>query len=210
MRKTFDGQLAQLHSELAQLGALCEQAIAKAARAFLSGDATLAAEVQEHAAQIDRREREVETLCLKLLLRQQPVAADLRVISAALKMVTDMERIGNQSADIADIVQKSAPPAQGETYSEMARGVIFMVDESVDAFLHADTEKARSVIAYDDVVDGAFLRVKDELIARIRVADPCSANAADLLMVAKYLERIGDHAVNIAKWVVFSVTGELG
>ena len=210
MRSKFDEQLDTLNRELITMGALCENAIAKSAKALTERDVSLAGTVPDLSAQIDQKEREIEGLCLKLLLQQQPVATDLRVISAALKMVTDMERIGDNSGDIAEIITVAELTAADETedISAMARAVIKMVTDSVDAFVAQDVAAAQAVIAYDDVVDGYFSKVKKLLIQRVRSAETDAEQALDLLMIGKYLERIGDHAVNIAKWVVFSITGD--
>ena len=210
MRSQFDKQLAQLHRELIEMGVLCEQAIALAAQALKEGDAALAGQVSGLERDIDRKERDIENLCLRLLLHQQPVAGDLRQISAALKMITDMERIGDQAEDIAEIVVFLA--GRGAESSEllraMARSAIKMVTESVDAYVGRDVALAGQVIREDDVVDDYFARVKSALIGRI-AHDPSDGELAlDLLMIAKYFERIGDHATNIAEWVIFSVTGE--
>ncbi len=209
MRSRFDEQLALLNRELIEMGALCEQAIALASKALTDGDTALAARVAPVDSEIDRRERSIESLCLKLLLQQQPVAGDLRQISAALKMITDLERIGDQADDIAEIVKflKGRTAENAEDLREMARAVIRMVTESVDAYVRRDTALAEKVVADDDTVDDCFLRVKSQLIARIAAAPDDGEYALDLLMIAKYLERIGDHATNIAEWVIFSVTG---
>lgn len=210
MRSRFDGQLNMLNNELTQMGALCEEAIAVAAKALVTGDNKLAERVQPLEDKINQMERTIETLCLKLLLQQQPVARDLRQISAALKMITDMERIGDQAADIAEIL----PCLQGRTGSEcdsirlMAEATIKMVTESVDAFVRQDLSIAQAAIDHDDVVDDNFIRGKASLIHMIADQPADGEYALDLLMIAKYFERIGDHAVNIAEWVVFSVTGE--
>ncbi len=210
MRSKFDEQLDTLNRELITMGALCENAIAKSAKALTERDVSLAGTVPDLSAQIDQKERQIEGLCLKLLLQQQPVATDLRVISAALKMVTDMERIGDNSGDIAEIITVAnlSPADEAEDISAMARAVIKMVTDSVDAFVAQDVAAAQAVIAYDDVVDGYFSKVKKLLIQRVRSAETDAEQALDLLMIGKYLERIGDHAVNIAKWVVFSITGD--
>lgn len=210
MRSKFDEQLDTLNRELITMGALCENAIAKSAKALTERDVSLASTVPDLSAQIDEKERQIEGLCLKLLLQQQPVATDLRVISAALKMVTDMERIGDNSGDIAEIITVAELTAADETedISAMARAVIKMVTDSLDAFVAQDVAAAQAVIAYDDVVDGYFSKVKKLLIQRVRSAETDAEQALDLLMIVKYLERIGDHAVNIAKWVVFSITGD--
>ncbi len=211
MRSTFDGQLKALNNAMITMGAQCEDAIAKAAKSFLENDKELAGKVPGIAERIEHSEREIESMCLKLLLMQQPVASDLRKISAALKMVTDLQRIGTQSADIAEIVLScSFPDAMvAEVIHEMALATIKMVNDSIDAFLHADVEEARATIRYDDVVDGYFDEVKHKLIALLQSDPGTSEYAIDLLMITKYLERIGDHAVNIAKWVLFSILGDL-
>ena len=209
MRNHFDQQLALLNEEMTQMGALCEDAIALAVKALAEDSPTLAAKVPPIAAALDQKERDVEGICLKLLLRQQPVAGDLRQISAALKMITDMERIGDQAEDIAEIVAfLDGRQAENDALlKEMAKAVIQMVTESVDAYVKCDIMLARKVIAADDVVDEQFARVKQSLIGKI-AADPADGEyALDLLMIAKYYERIGDHATNIAEWVIYSVTG---
>ena len=210
MRSRFDEQLALLNKELIEMGSLCEEVIALASQSLTEGDAALAARVSPLDAEIDRKEREIESLCLKLLLQQQPVAKDLRQISAALKMITDMERIGDQAEDIAEIVTflGGRGAENSALLREMARSTIKMVTESVDAYVRQNTALAEQIIAEDDVVDDYFTRVKKGLIERI-AQDPTDGEfALDLLMIAKYFERIGDHAVNIAEWVIFSVTGE--
>lgn len=208
MRSHFDEQLAQLNRELTEMGALCEEAIALAAKAMIESDNELAARVSPLDSEIDQKERDIESLCLKLLLQQQPVARDLRQISAALKMITDMERIGDQAEDIAEIVTYMESECTNSTLlREMAKATIKMVTESVDAYVHRDTELAAMVIAEDDTVDDYFNQVKRELISEITKNPIRGEQTLDLLMVAKYFERIGDHAVNIAEWVIFSVTG---
>ena len=212
MRSKFDEQLLQLNTEIIKLGALCENIIAMSAKALLEGDESLAAEVTELSGKIERKERDIEEMCLRLLLQQQPVAGDLRVISSALKMVTDMERIGHQSADIADILTSahSSPPDDSLPIHDMAQAAIKMVTGSVDAFVKKDVAAAREVISYDDVVDAGFDRVKNALIEMFSKPETDGEYAIDLLMIAKYFERIGDHAVNIAGWVLFSITGDRG
>ncbi len=209
MRKTFDDQLAQLNREMIAMGALCENVIAMAAKSLMEGDLTLAKKVAATDAGIDQKEREIESLCLKLLLQQQPVARDLRIISSALKMITDMERIGDQSADIAEIVSLANITASDDTLhiGNMARAVIKMVTAAIDAFVARDVKAAVAVIEYDDVVDDLFNKVKHELISVFGDSPEKGEYALDLLMIAKYFERIGDHATNIAEWVVFSITG---
>lgn len=209
MRKSFDEQLALLNRELITMGAMCESAIALAAKALIDGDPKMATRVSDLEEAIDQKERDIETLCLKLLLQQQPVARDLRLISAAMKMITDMERIGDQARDIAEIVTMANITASGDKLhiAEMARAAIKMVTESIDAFVEQDIKLAESVIAYDDVVDDGFDRVKNALIEMFGQPDSDPEFTLDLLMVAKYFERIGDHATNIAEWVVYSITG---
>lgn len=210
MRSRFDEQLALLNRELIEMGALCEEVIALSAQALTEGNAELAARVAPLDQEIDRKEREIEPLCLKLLLQQQPVAKDLRQISAALKMITDMERIGDQAEDIAEIITflGGRGAENSNLLREMARSTIKMVTESVDAYVKHDTALADQVIAEDDTVDDYFARVKKDLIKRIAQDPDDGEFALDLLMIAKYFERIGDHATNIAEWVIFSVTGE--
>lgn len=209
MRSEFDEQLDLLNKDLITMGAFCENAIAMATKALAEGDPELAGAVPGLSVKIDHKEREIEARCLKLLLQQQPVAGDLRVISSALKMVTDMARIGVQSADIAEIVRLANIRAADDirVIHDMSRAVIKMVTESIDAFVKKDIETAKAVIDYDDVVDDFFNQVKQTLIEFLGRPGADGEFAVDLLMIAKYFERIGDHAVNVAKWVLFSITG---
>lgn len=209
MRTHFDEQLEQLHLELIRMGALCEDAISAAAKALLEQDAALADKAREAEEEIDRAESDVERLCLQLLLRQQPVAKDLREISSALKMISDLERIGDQAADIAELSSYVADASDtGRTHiGDMARATIAMVTDSVDSFVKRDLELARSVYAADDKVDALFENVKKEIIRLISIDSTKGELALDLLMVAKYFERIGDHATNVAEWVEYSLTG---
>ena len=210
MRTRFDEQLSLLNRQLIEMGALCEQAIAAAAKALLTGDRELAAEVPPVEDEIDRKERDIESLCLRLLLQQQPVARDLRQISAALKMITDMERIGDQASDISGIVIYLAgkPYIKSlEHLPQMAEASIKMVTGSLDAFINKDLTLARDIIAMDDVIDDLFDTIKGELIDLIQHDPENGEQAIDLLMIAKYFERIGDHAQNIAEWAEFSITG---
>ena len=209
MRNRFDEQLERLHVELIQMGALCEEAISAAAEALLKGDRDLAQAAIQAEREIDQKERDVESLCLKLLLQQQPVAKDLREISAALKMISDLERIGDQAADIAELTRfVRLPDGSGLLHiADMARAVIAMVTDSVDSFVRRDLTLAHSVCAADDRVDELFDQVKEELIAFIAADAAAGEQGLDLLMVAKYLERIGDHATNVAEWVEYSITG---
>ena len=209
MRNKFDQQLAQLNHEMIEMGALCEEVIALSSRALTEGNVALAAKVGPLDSEIDHKEREIENLCLKLLLQQQPVARDLRQISAALKMITDMERIGDQAEDIAEIVAflKGRQAETDGLLKKMAEAVIQMVTESVDAYVKCEIILAKKVLAADDTVDDYFAQVKQSLIGKIAKNPDDGEYALDLLMIAKYFERIGDHATNIAEWVIYSVTG---
>ena len=209
MRSRFDEQLYELNRELIEMGAMCEEAIASAAKALSTGNMELAAKVRANGAAIDQMERDIEGRCMKLLLHQQPVARDLRLISAALKMITDMERIGDQAEDIAEIITfLNGRTMNGvEHIEDMARETIKMVTESVDAFVKKDVALAEQVIAHDDVVDTLFSEVKCAIIKLIAETPVDGEFALDLLMISKYFERIGDHATNIAEWVIYSITG---
>lgn len=209
MRNRFDEQLFELNRELIEMGSMCEEVIASVAKALSTGDMVLARKVKESGASIDQMERDIEGRCMKLLLHQQPVARDLRQISAALKMITDMERIGDQAEDIAEIVIfLNGHTMEGvETIEDMARETIKMVTESVDAFVKKDVALAESVLAHDDVVDDYFDKMKCDIINLIAKNPADGEFALDLLMISKYFERIGDHATNIAEWVIYSVTG---
>ncbi len=209
MRTILDEQLDYLNRELIVMGSLCETAIAKAAKALTEHNQDLATQVLESATQIDQKESDIEGICLKILLRHHPVAHDLRLISAALKMITDMERIGDQAEDIAQIVTMTnlSNTLKNSHISDMAIETIKMVSKSIDAYVEKNKELALEVIAQDDVVDDLFIEVRKELISTIKKGEDDEA-ILDMLMVAKYLERIGDHATNIAEWVVFSITGE--
>ena len=208
MRNRFDIQLAQLNNELIAMGALCENAIAGAVKSLLTGDQKLAAAAIRIDQEIDQKEREIESMCLKLLLQQQPVARDLRLISAVLKMITDIERIGDQASDIAEIVTYlSGACGHNEHIEHMAQATIRMVTDSLDAFVRRDLDLAQRVVEHDDVVDDLFDQCKKDLISEIARDPSDGERVLDVLMIAKYLERIGDHATNIAEWVEFSITG---
>ncbi|MGN0157721.1 MAG: phosphate signaling complex protein PhoU [Brotaphodocola sp.] len=211
MRSRLDEQLEQLNVELIRMGALCEDAISYAVR-VLMGENNLAEQVYKTDHEIDQKEREIEALCMRILLQQQPVARDLRQVSSALKMISDMERIGDQASDIAEI----GGYIQGNTIEshlhirDMAEATIQMVTKSIDSFVRKDLKLTREVISDDDIVDDLFCKVKQELIgllgqeqANMQTGETC----IDLLMAAKYFERIGDHATNIAEWVEYSITG---
>ena len=209
MRSRFDQQLALLNQEMIEMGALCEEAIATAAKALAEGSRELAARVAPLERDIDQKERDIESQCMKLLLRQQPVARDLRAVSAAMRMISDMERIGDQALDIAEIARDMAPNRLGSRtpMEEMAREAIGMVTDSVDSFVRGDLNLAHGVIARDDKVDRLFLQVREELTSLIAAGEDGSV-CLDMLMVAKYFERIGDHACNIAQWVEYALTGQ--
>ena len=210
MRTRFDEQLSQLNADLIDMGTMIEYAIESSASALISMDGALANRIVRFDHEVDRKERDIESLCLKLILHQQPIAKDLRFISAALKMITDMERIGDQAADIAEIVTmmlNDDPPRITDHFSEMARVTTRMVRQSIDAFVSRDMLLARQVVNTDDVVDGLFDDVRGELIDLLARNPDRGRQALDLLMIAKYFERIGDHATNIAEWVEFAITG---
>ncbi len=210
MRNVYNEQLRMLHQNMTEMGAQCESAVSLAVQAVTLGSEELAARVFEVDAGIDKMERDIESLCLKLLLKQQPVASDLRDISSALKMISDLERIGDQASDIADLYRytSGAEDKTSADLREMAQESVKMVNESIDAFVRRDLVMAREVIAYDDVVDRWFERIKTDLIAAISADNTKGEYYLDLLMVAKYLERIGDHATNIAEWVEYSILGK--
>lgn len=212
MRNRFDRELKRLNQELIEMGTLCESAISMAIQELLeNGDVNLSENVLETEKEINGKERDIERFCMSLLLRQQPVAKDLRVISSALKMISDMERIGDQATDISEIVRylKGHDEINKLHIKNMTVAVIKMVTESIESFVEKDLELAQSVIEYDDVVDDLFDEIKSEivdLIGKNQNGEYC----IDLLMIAKYLERIADHATNIAGWVIFSITGKHG
>ncbi|MDO5586970.1 MAG: phosphate signaling complex protein PhoU [Eubacteriales bacterium] len=210
MRNRFDEQLSQLNTELITMGALCEEAISGAAKYLIDNDSALKEKVIDTDKQIDRKERDIENLCLRLILHQQPVATDLRLISAALKMISDMERIGDQASDIAEIVKfvNKTNLRENVHIGDMARATIKMVTDSIDSFVKRDMDIAQSVILHDDTVDNLFLKIKGELISAIKDGTGDAEALIDLLMIAKYFERIGDHAENIAEWVIYSITGK--
>ena len=210
MRNRFDNQLALRDQKLIHMGELCESAIDAATKAMEEGSVRQARSVIEMDEEIDQMEKDIERLCLKLLLQQQPVAKDLRRISAALKMITDMERIGDQTADIAEIIVSAPIPEMKEMKDvvEMSSAAGKMVRKSVVAYVNKDLELAKRVKESDDIVDNLFKQIRDELIAFIaEKGGKDGEEVIDLLMISKYLERIGDHATNIAEWVEFSITG---
>jgi len=212
MRERFINQLEALHAELILMGALCEDAIASAVKGLIDEDEALQKKVALLEDEINHKERDIEDLCLRMLIRQQPVAGDLRQISAAQKLIANMERIGDQALDIAEIsaFMAGSPIKRDVHISDMARAAVTMLRKSVDAFVTGDVAGAKESIADDDVVDALFVTIKGELVAEIAKNPQSGGACLDLLMIAKYLERIGDHAVNIAEQVIYMVTGERG
>jgi phosphate transport system protein len=210
MRDNYRKRLETLHTELILMGALCEDAIANAVKGLLDEDPALLRKAIDIEKEIDLKEREIEAFCVRLLIREQPVAGDLRLITAAQRMISDMERIGDQAADIAELAPFMAGSAVKSDIhiNEMAGATVKMLSDSVDSFVYGDLKKARFVVDYDDVVDGLFAKIKRELIDLIALDGKNGEACLDLLMITKYLERIGDHAVNIAEWVTYSIVGE--
>jgi phosphate transport system protein len=214
MRNRFDSQLKTLNDNMITMGALCETAIAKAIKALKNNDAKLAKEAIEDDSEVDQMESDIERMCLRLLLQQQPVAKDLRQISSALKMITDMERIGDQASDIAEIVTTSdlRDEIHNSHIDRMAQATIGMVSMAIDAYVKRDLDIAQNVFDSDDTVDELFIKIRNDLIEQVQISkNPVQGeHIMDILMIAKYLERIGDHATNIAGWVRFAVTGQHG
>lgn len=207
MRRELDEELAQLNREMISMGSMCEQAIKLTEQSLIHETREQAREVKPLQEQILQKEKHIESMCLRLLLLQQPMASDLREISAALKMVTDMFRIGEVAGDAADIILYMNQFHRIADIEELSEKAVSMVHQSVDAFVKQDLQLAKSVIAYDDVVDDLFLKVKKDLVQAIRSDADDAEDYVDLLMIAKYFEKIGDHAVSIAEWVVYSLTG---
>lgn len=212
MRNRFDDQLIQLNNELIRMGALCEEAIAYAVKYLIEHDSEMKENAVDAEKQIDRKERDIESHCMKLLIHQQPVATDFRVITSALKMISDMERIGDQAEDIAEIAEyvHLSDLSARVHITNMAEAAVHMVNNSIDSYVKKDINIAYSVIAMDDTVDKIFLEVKNELIEAVQNGHDDAESLVDLLMIAKYFERIGDHAENIAEWVIYSITGQHG
>ena len=211
MRDVFESQLKTLKDDMIEMGSMIEKAIENAIRALNNRDTELARAAIEADSEIDEQEKKIESLCLKLLLHQQPVASDLRMVSSALKMVTDMERIGDHATDISEIticLAKNDKNVNLKVLHEMAKETTVMLVGSIDAYVNKDLDRAQEVLEHDDIVDSLFLEAKKEVIQLIRKEEDHGEEAADLLMIAKYFERIGDHAVNISEWVVFSITGK--
>ena len=212
MRNKFDEQLKNLNEEMIQMGTMIEENIQKAIEALVKNDVKMAKEIMEKDAVIDQKQRDIEGICFNLLIQQQPVAKDLRAITAAMKMVTDMERIGDHAADISEItilLSDSEKVSGFDTIIKMASEASVMLIRSIDAFTQKDEVKAKEVIDHDDVVDELFDKVKDELIELIKEDPKRGEQEIDMLMIAKYLERIGDHATNIAEWVIYSLDNKV-
>jgi len=210
IRAKFDEQLELLNNSLIEMGVMVESAIADAGKALIEQDVELAGEIIARDDEIDDKEEEIETMCLRIILQQQPVASDLRLISAVSKIITDLERIGDHASDISEIAIFLAGKQyikKLEHIAQMASVTMDMVIRSIDAFVRKDLALANEVIASDDVVDELFSKVRDELISLLKENGANSEQAMDLIMIAKYFERIGDHATNVAEWVVFSITG---
>jgi len=212
MRDSFQKHLEFLHTELVKMGDLCEEAISNAIKGLLDEDPDLRQKAIDMEKDIDMKEHEIESMCVRLLLREQPVAGDLRQIIAAQRIIADMERVGDQAQDIADLstFMEGSRVKNKSHIAEMAREAAKMLNDSVDSFVESDLEKALGVIRYDDIVDGFFIKIKKELIDVISEDNSTGEECLDLMIIAKYLERIGDHATNIAEWVVYSITGERG
>ncbi len=212
MRSKFDEQLNNLNQEMLHMGTMIEESIQKAIEAFINQDTDSAKEIMAGDAQVDREQKKIESICFNLLMQQQPVARDLRNISAAMKMVTDMERIGDHAADISEMtimMSHTAYKVNIEDVKKMASETMLMLIKSIEAYVEQNNDKAQQVMKQDDVVDDLFDRVKAELIDFIRTNPQDGEQAADLLMVAKYFERIGDHATNIAEWVEFALDDKI-
>lgn len=211
MRNRYLERLNQLQNELVDMGMLCEQAIMKTYRLLLSAQMRdeQVDEINKLEKEIDNKEHSVESICIQLLLRQQPVATDLRRISASLKMVTDLERIGDQATDIAEILQTGSidVPVRGIRITEMAEFTMKMVNSSIESYINRDLAQAQEVIESDDILDELFLEVRHSLNEKTADGSFTGDQSLDLLMIAKYYERIGDHATNVAEWVEFSLTG---
>lgn len=210
MRNNYDRELKQLNDEMIEMSSMIEHAIEIAVKALVTQDVDLAKEAIACDDEIDEQEKNIESLCLKLLLTEQPVATDLRQISSALKMITDMERIGDHASDISELTVQMASEAyikRPEHIQQMAKEAMVMLVKSIEAFVSLDLDKAKSVIEHDDIVDDLFVTVRNELIDIIRENSEAGEQASDLLMVAKYLERVGDHATNISEWVIYYITG---
>ncbi len=209
MRSKFDVQLKELNNEMIKMGTMVEEAISKAVAALTSGDVTAAKNIMDSDEFVDRQQKKIENTCFNLLIQQQPVARDLRIITAAMKMVTDIERIGDHAADISEmtiLMSKTKNIPKIEHVNKMAAETVMMLNWSIEAYVEKSEVKAKEVIAHDDVVDDLFTDVKNDIIELIKENPVEGEQTFDMIMVAKYFERIGDHATNIAEWVLFMLS----
>lgn len=208
MRNKFDKQLVELNKEMTHMGVMIEESISRAINALIKQDTVQAKEIMDADIEIDREQKRIESICFNLLIQQQPVARDLRTITAAMKMVTDMERIGDHAADISEmtlLISKSGSYADIGQLNKMASETVYMLNKSIEAYVKKNEETAREVIAHDDIVDDLFEKAKQNIIDHIVEKKGKAEEVIDLFLVAKYFERIGDHATNIAEWVLYSL-----
>ena len=208
MRSKFEEQLRNLNREMIDMGIMIENSIKESVEALNNGDVETAKKIMEGDVNVDHQQKKIENICFNLLIQQQPVARDLRTITAAMKMVTDMERIGDHAADISEmtIYMKDKNPLNNyEHIGKMAAETIIMLNHSLEAYVERDRDKAKEVIVHDNIVDELFNSTKGDIINLIRNNPEGGEEAVDLLMVAKYFERIGDHATNIAEWVIYAL-----
>lgn len=212
MREYYDAQLKDLNNQIIEMGSLVEKSVAYSAKSLVEADIEKINKVANYESAINRKEKEIESLCVNLIMHNQPVAKDLRFISAVLKMVTDLERIGDHAEDIAEIarfVNSQEHQLDKKVFSEIAKTAVDMVNLGVDAFVKRDLDLAQKVAEMDNTVDRLFVEIRERLVARLKSGEYESAPALDLFLATKYFERIGDHAVNIAEWVIYSLTGKL-
>ena len=212
MRNKFDEQLNELNDTMIEMGNIIIVSISRAIEALKTKDSTLAQKIMEEDLEVDRLQKRIESICFNLLIQQQPVARDLRNVTAALKMVTDMERIGDHAADISEMTMMMGADSHIDKFEniiKMASETLIMLNHSIESYVEKDKEKAQSVIAFDDIIDDLFLKSRKDILELIIKNPVDGEEAMDLLMVAKYFERIGDHATNIAEWVIYSLTGEV-
>lgn len=212
MREYYDAQLKDLNNQIIEMGSLVEKSVAYSAKSLVEADIEKINKVAIYESAINRKEKEIESLCVNLIMHNQPVAKDLRFISAVLKMVTDLERIGDHAEDIAEIarfVNSQEHQLDKKVFSEIAKTAVDMVNLGVDAFVKRDLDLAQKVAEMDNTVDRLFVEIRERLVAGLKSGEYESAPALDLFLATKYFERIGDHAVNIAEWVIYSLTGKL-
>ena len=212
MREYYDLQLNDLNNQIVEMGGLVEKSVAYSAMTLVESDIEKIKKVSEYDRAINRKEKEIESLCVNLIMHNQPVAKDLRFISAVLKLVTDLERIGDHAEDIAEIarfISSQEPQLDKSVFSEIAKTAVDMVNIGVDAFVKRDLRLAQKVAEMDNTVDRLFVEIREKLVSGLKSGEYESAPALDLFLATKYFERIGDHAVNIAEWVIYSLTGKL-